>query len=240
MRRAEARSGDLPLVLSQRSATRDARSSYNGLRDLALALPVTPQPVASVFPNLPAAANIRDLQVTMEGIELGLLAFKTGQAISLNMSIGFFDTHSTHYANHPLYLAHILMATRYVIQKAEELGLSDRLYLVVGWEFGRTPKLNMGQGKDHWNVTSTLLAGPGIRGGRTLGGTDEALRPLKVNPADLSEPAQATDDSGWTRITPTHVQRALRKLTGLEASPHSDQYPLPLDAGHLPLDDMLG
>ena len=35
-----------------------------------------------------------------------------------------------------------------------------------------------GTGKDHWSVTSALLLGAGIEGGRTLGGTTPELEPV--------------------------------------------------------------
>ena len=44
--------------------------------------------------------------------------------------------------------------------------------LVLG-EFGRTPKLNSGGGRDHWpHAMSVLMAGAGIPGGQIVGATD--------------------------------------------------------------------
>jgi uncharacterized protein (DUF1501 family) len=41
-------------------------------------------------------------------------------------------------------------------------------------EFGRTPKINPGKGRDHWAVSwSTLIAGGGIKGGQTYGKTSK-------------------------------------------------------------------
>lgn len=61
--------------------------------------------------------------------------------------------------------------------------LADETVVVVQSEMGRTPYLNGGKGKDHWQVTSWLLVGPGLTGGRVVGGyTDlyygETLDPL--------------------------------------------------------------
>lgn len=40
-------------------------------------------------------------------------------------------------------------------------------------EFGRTPRINANDGRDHWpNAWSAVLAGGGIRGGNVHGATD--------------------------------------------------------------------
>ena len=40
-------------------------------------------------------------------------------------------------------------------------------------DFGRTPKVNKDAGRDHWpQCMSVLMAGGGIRGGRTYGASD--------------------------------------------------------------------
>jgi hypothetical protein len=55
----------------------------------------------------------------------------------------------------------------------EERGLlATTLVLVLG-EFGRTPKINPGGGRDHWpHAMSVLMAGAGIPGGQIVGATD--------------------------------------------------------------------
>ena len=67
--------------------------------------------------------------------------------------------------------------------------LSETL-VVVGGEFGRTPKINERAGRDHWPwVYSTLYAGGGIRGGLVYGASDRrggrpALQP--VTPGEMA------------------------------------------------------
>ncbi len=51
--------------------------------------------------------------------------------------------------------------------------LDDTLVLVVG-DFGRTPKINAGGGRDHWaRCSSALFAGAGVRGGQVIGKSDK-------------------------------------------------------------------
>jgi uncharacterized protein (DUF1501 family) len=58
--------------------------------------------------------------------------------------------------------------------------------MVIAWgEFGRTPKLNATNGRDHWpGVFSAALAGGGIQGGRVVGESDDKGAYPKDNPKD--------------------------------------------------------
>lgn len=60
-----------------------------------------------------------------------------------------------------------------LIEDLHERGLGQRTLVVIMGEFGRTPKINDGAGRDHWNKCySILMAGGGIRGGRVHGRSD--------------------------------------------------------------------
>lgn len=48
-------------------------------------------------------------------------------------------------------------------------------------EFGRTPKLNSNQGKDHWPVTAAMVMGGGVAGGRMFGATNASVQPEKID-----------------------------------------------------------
>jgi uncharacterized protein (DUF1501 family) len=76
-------------------------------------------------------------------------------------------------------------------------GRLDETLVVLGGEFGRTPRVganagngNQKDGRDHWSgVFSTVFAGAGIQGGQTIGRSDRvgahpATRPY--TPADLA------------------------------------------------------
>jgi len=71
----------------------------------------------------------------------------------------------------------------------DERGLLKRTLIAVMGEFGRTPKVNPGGGRDHWNYCySLLLAGGGIKPGFVYGASDKigsrpSLNP--VTPADI-------------------------------------------------------
>ena len=64
------------------------------------------------------------------------------------------------------------------------LGLLESTLVIWMGEFGRTPKINPNQGRDHFpNAWSTVLAGGGVKGGQVAGrttadGTGVADRPI--------------------------------------------------------------
>ena len=68
-------------------------------------------------------------------------------------------------------------------------GLSEKILLVISGEFGRTPRINGGGGRDHWAPLSTLaLAGGGLKMGQVVGRSAARLdvpasRP--ITPQDL-------------------------------------------------------
>ena len=77
-----------------------------------------------------------------------------------------------------------------LIEDLQQRGLLDETLVVVMGEFGRSPKINPGGGRDHWgSVFSVALAGAGIGGGQLIGASDRLgavpeSRP--VRPADLA------------------------------------------------------
>ncbi len=67
--------------------------------------------------------------------------------------------------------------------------LDETLVIAMG-EFGRTPKLNMRGGRDHWpRVFSVVMAGGGVRGGQVIGSSDsigESPKDRPVTPYELA------------------------------------------------------
>jgi hypothetical protein len=88
--------------------------------------------------------------------------------------------------------------------------LINEVVVVALSEFGRTPKLNGGGGKDHWPYNSVFVAGAGVNGNRMLGKTDDGLI---AEPIDL---ATGEPSAGGTMLGCEHVGLALLKLGGLD------------------------
>jgi hypothetical protein len=68
-------------------------------------------------------------------------------------------------------------------------GLNDEILLVISGEFGRTPRINEGAGRDHWAPLSTLaFAGGGLKMGQVIGESSEKAEVPKsrpITPQDL-------------------------------------------------------
>src|SRR4051794_4648343 len=96
--------------------------------------------------------------------EIALASFKAGVCVSANLSIGQFDSHANNDADQMKLIPEFLAGIRYLVRRAENLKIRDRLVIVVQSEMGRTPTYNGGNGKDHWSIGSILFLGRGIRG----------------------------------------------------------------------------
>lgn len=82
-----------------------------------------------------------------------------------------FDTHSKHFPKMKDKLLPVIDRAFAALldDLADRALLSETLVAWTG-EFGRTPKINGGGGRDHWGrVYSTVLAGAGVRGGTVVG-----------------------------------------------------------------------
>ncbi len=61
-----------------------------------------------------------------------------------------------------------------LIRDLDQRGLLAETLVCFVTEFGRTPRLNKFQGRDHWtNAYSIVLAGAGVPGGQIIGQTDD-------------------------------------------------------------------
>lgn len=90
------------------------------------------------------------------------------------------DGWDTHANNHELTLARVQVldpAFSQLLRDLRERGLLDSTIVMCGGEFGRTPRLNPLEGRDHWpHGFSMALAGGGLRGGIVVGETSPELR----------------------------------------------------------------
>jgi uncharacterized protein (DUF1501 family) len=80
------------------------------------------------------------------------------------------------------------MAYTALLDDLTSLGLLDNTLVLCLGEFGRTPKLNNRNGRDHWpSVWSGLMAGAGVRGGQVIGASDQHGEEAKDRPIHPSE-----------------------------------------------------
>jgi uncharacterized protein (DUF1501 family) len=175
------------------------------------------------FRNLEDQGSVGDAVNLMQQAQLALLAFKSGVAVSANINIGGFDTHSNHDQDGVRQALQLLRGFAYILEQADKMGLSDQVYVIAGSDFGRTPTYNEGDGKDHWNITSMLFSGPRIEGNKVIGTTDAGYVAKEVNVTSLKP------DAGGIRIGTPNIHRALRKLAGVTGSEADTLFPLVAD-----------
>jgi hypothetical protein len=85
-----------------------------------------------------------------------------------------FDTHSKHFPKMKNALLPPLdRAFSALLEDLEQRGLLGETLVAWTGEFGRTPKVNGGGGRDHWGrVYTAVLAGAGVKGGQAHGRSD--------------------------------------------------------------------
>ncbi len=111
--------------------------------------------------------------------------------VQANMgSMNNWDTHGSNFAQlKDRLLPPFDQGLAALLEDLKARGLLDETLVVVTGEFGRTPQINPGAGRDHWSgVFSAVFAGAGVRGGQVIGASDaQAAWPATRGwyPADL-------------------------------------------------------
>ncbi len=92
----------------------------------------------------------------------------------VTLGFGGWDTHAGNFgALRNNLLPPLDAALSALIRDLESRGLLDETIIVCAGEFGRTPRVNGGAGRDHWSRSmAALLAGGGFPGGSAYGATD--------------------------------------------------------------------
>jgi len=86
---------------------------------------------------------------------------------------GGWDFHHNNFEFHLHYVADFDRPFAYFIEDLSQRGLLERTLVIVMTEFGRTPTINAGYGRDHYpKAWSIALAGSGIQHGAVIGSTD--------------------------------------------------------------------
>ena len=160
----------------------------------------------------------------------GMLALmRSGATAAGHLSTAGFDTHDNHddlNNGHRPALQRLLTGLDYIIDTAAaDPILSQRgVLIVVASDFGRTT-YNGGGGKDHWPITSMMAIGigptiePVIGGARVIGATVangmNGMTGLPVKVAQGKTVVAEEGDPSAFKLTPAHVNLALRRAIGL-------------------------
>ena len=207
----------LPADLRHREFYRSAFAT-EGLKAYADAIP----PEDELAKTEEFAGEFRTFRSTLRRqVQLTVLAFKTGVAVSADLWLGGFDTHTNNDPDQGWLLGNLTDSVDYLWEYAEEHGVADRMVVVMGSDFGRTNFYNAAEGKDHWPIGSFVVMEKNQRWtGRAVGETDGLHFAQRINPRTLRR-----DDRNGTIIYPKHVHKALRRYLGIANTPGAQRFP---------------
>ncbi|MGE3821075.1 MAG: DUF1501 domain-containing protein, partial [Isosphaeraceae bacterium] len=106
----------------------------------------------------------------------------------VEVTLGGWDSHVNNHAIHRGLVKELDPALSALIRDLRRRERLDRTVVLCMGEFGRTPKVNLAGGRDHWpNGFSVAIAGGGIAGGRVVGETDPEGVKGPVDPIGIAD-----------------------------------------------------
>lgn len=94
----------------------------------------------------------------------------------VEVNYGGWDTHQDNFTRVPEKCSILDQALSALLGDLERRGLLQETLVVLTSEFGRTPKINERNGRDHYpKAFSSVLWGGGVRGGQVYGRTDKGI-----------------------------------------------------------------
>ena len=222
-----AREVRLQRLIDERSALPRQR----GNRQNALSALQQSEQLTDFANSLPADEDLKEVVLlphsgvrssAQRQIQLMLLAFQQGMACSGDVVMSGFDTHIDHSPQHEELLGELTNSIDYLWTYAEELGIANRLTVLINSDFGRTPHYNSSNfGKDHWPIGSAIVMERNAAwGNRVVGLTDEGHNALSINPSTLQR-----DDVNGTIIYPKHLHLAMRRYLGITDHAFTQTFP---------------
>jgi hypothetical protein len=106
----------------------------------------------------------------------------------VTLAIGGWDTHGQNFQTLKRQLPQVDRGLANLIQDLHDRGLDKDVVTIMWGEFGRTPKVNMGAGRDHWApAMSAFIAGGGLKMGQAVGATTAKGERPKDRPYTASQ-----------------------------------------------------
>ncbi len=101
---------------------------------------------------------------------------------------GGWDTHGQNFTTLKRQLPQLDTGLSALLQDLSDRGMDQDVTVVVWGEFGRTPRVNNGAGRDHWpRLSMCFLAGGGMRLGQAIGESTRYAEDAKDRPIHLQE-----------------------------------------------------
>ena len=129
----------------------------------------------------------------------------------INLGFGGFDTHQNQSQSLEPLLGNVDFLVARLVEGLRASSKLDETLIVLYSDFGRTPKVNAMNGRDHWPTGGALVIGGGIEGGRAIGATDDALN--AVDRVDPNTGLETNDRALGIQLNPTHLGGMVLELT---------------------------
>lgn len=164
------------------------------------------------------------IDMAVDALSMGI-----SRCVTLDYSVGW-DTHTANDTTQSTNFEGLFSGLVDLMEKLRAMpgevteSLADEVVVVVQSEMGRTPQLNGYDGKDHWPYTASMVVGPGITGGRVVGGYDYYYYGKLIDFAsgELSETGQnlSVDCFGATLLAlagmdPSEAMPGVSPITGI-------------------------
>ncbi len=107
---------------------------------------------------------------------------------SVTLSYGRWDSHGQNFDLVRDHGRKLDQAVSALVLDLEQRGMLQDVTVLVWGEFGRTPRINDGAGRDHWpQVSCALMAGGGMRTGQAIGATNRLGEYAVSRPVHVQE-----------------------------------------------------
>jgi hypothetical protein len=106
----------------------------------------------------------------------------------VEVGLGGWDTHQNNFDTCRRLSGQADAGFANLVRDLRERNRLDRTLIIWTGEFGRTPRINANNGRDHYpRAFSVALAGGGIRGGRVVGATSEGGNDVTLRPVGVAD-----------------------------------------------------
>jgi hypothetical protein len=106
----------------------------------------------------------------------------------VTLSYGRWDSHGENFKLVRDHGSKLDLGLSALIEDLDVRGMLNDVAVIAWGEFGRTPRINKGAGRDHWpQVSCALLAGGGMRTGQVIGATNRLGEYAKDRPVHFQE-----------------------------------------------------
>lgn len=136
----------------------------------------------------------------------------------VEVSLGGWDTHRDNFTAVKRLSQTLDQGFATLLQDLQDRRMLDQTLILWMGEFGRTPKVNENDGRDHYpQAWTAAMAGGGVKGGMVLGSTDEDGRSVKDRPVkvpDLFATVYQQLGVNWKKVNKTPQGRPIKIVDG--------------------------